>query len=100
MAGTRPGTARGGGSWRTLGATDPAFRDQAFQGRAGGDAQQSGDRNTSLGDDYFLSASDSIQPFTQMGPQVAHGYIHSHFVHLTIYEMYNRVRVDPVPHGG
>lgn len=71
-----PGRTR---SLSAFGTGDHTFRYQTLKGRRCGDAQQTSNRYSAVGDDHLLSFSGSVQPFTQMRSEVAHGHVHGNY---------------------
>jgi hypothetical protein len=69
-------------------STNDTLGSESLQQGSGVHAEESSDGNAAIGDEDFLSGAGAIDPFTQVSPQVGHGNIHVHSVHLYIIDLY------------
>ncbi len=60
----------------TVNSTDDTLSRESFQEGSGVNAKKAGNWNTAIGDENFLSGAGAIDPFAEVGSQVAHSYVH------------------------
>jgi hypothetical protein len=90
----------------TVNSTNDTLGSESFQQGGGVHAKKASNWNTAIGDENFLSGAGAIDPFAEVGSQVAHSDVHPFSVqhdsiHLYISSMF-WVRAIPqnIPHTG
>ncbi|HEY5303011.1 MAG TPA: hypothetical protein VIJ86_03015 [Acidimicrobiales bacterium] len=92
------------GSFRsrsTVNSTGDTLSGESFQERSGVDAKKAGNWNTAMSDENLLSGAGAIDPFAEVGSQVAHSYVHPLSVqpgciHLYLSSMLLSTRHPPI----
>ena len=73
----------------TVNSTNDTLSRESFQERSGVNAKKASNWNTAIGDENFLSRAGAIDPFTEVGSQVAHSDVHPFSVQHHSIHLYN-----------
>ena len=79
-AGPWSATTRRLRSFRPFGPGDDTLNGEAFEGVGGVHSKQSGDRDTTVGDDDLVPVPGLLEPFAQMCSQFTHSDVHERSV--------------------